>query len=170
MESCSGPIGDPAFDGLYGPAGKCRDYKLEISGLVEIPTVFSYADLKAFPKHEQITHHFCIQGWSAVGKWGGVQMSEILRIVNPKPKAKYVVFDSFALGGEGPEDGRYYDCHKIEHMSPPTTIPTDEMNGEPLNEEAHGAPLQLRNEDELGFKQVKWIQAIEFVESFDHIG
>ncbi len=44
-----------------------------------------------------------------------------------------------------------------------------EMNGEPLLE-AHGAPPRLRNEVELGFKQVKWIGSIEFVESFDHIG
>jgi len=44
-----------------------------------------------------------------------------------------------------------------------------EMNGQTLNE-LHGAPLRLRNELELGFKQVKWIQNIEFVESFAHLG
>jgi hypothetical protein len=44
-----------------------------------------------------------------------------------------------------------------------------EMNGAPLNE-LHGAPLRLRNELELGFKQVKWIHAIEFVESFAQLG
>jgi sulfoxide reductase catalytic subunit YedY len=43
------------------------------------------------------------------------------------------------------------------------------MNGEALNE-SHGAPLRLRNEREIGFKQVKWIEAIEFVESFAHLG
>ena len=43
------------------------------------------------------------------------------------------------------------------------------MNGEPLNE-LHGAPLRLRNELELGFKHVKWIEAVEFVESFAHLG
>jgi DMSO/TMAO reductase YedYZ molybdopterin-dependent catalytic subunit len=49
------------------------------------------------------------------------------------------------------------------------TILAYEMNGEPLNE-SHGAPLRLRDEAELGFKQVKWVQAIEFVASFEHLG
>lgn len=149
--------------------GDWQDYTLRVEGLVENPTTFTYQELLDFPKHEQITQHFCIQGWSAVGKWGGVQMKEILKVVKPKPEAKWVVFYSFAMGGEGPEHGRYYDCHKIEHMSRETTILAYEMNGERLNE-THGAPLRLRNEDELGFKQVKWIEAIEFVESFEHIG
>jgi hypothetical protein len=49
------------------------------------------------------------------------------------------------------------------------TILAYEMNGEPLNE-LHGAPLRLRNELQLAFKQVKWIEAIEFVENFQHLG
>ena len=80
-----------------------------------------------------------------------------------------MVFYSFAEGPGGPPEGRYYDCHKIEHMHEPTCLLAYEMNGQPLNE-AHGAPLRLRNEREIGFKQVKWIEAIEFVESFSHLG
>jgi len=63
----------------------------------------------------------------------------------------------------------YYDAHKVEQMSHHLTILAYEMNGEPVNE-LHGAPLRLRNELELGFKQVKWVRAIEFVESFSHLG
>lgn len=150
-------------------AGGWKDYTLRIGGLVEHPTTLTFDQILELPHHEQITQHYCIQGWSAVGKWGGVRMSDILQIVKPAPEAKYVVFYSFADGGEGEQYGRYYDCHKIEHMSRDMTILAYEMNGERLNE-THGAPLRLRNEDELGFKQVKWIDAIEFVESFDHIG
>ncbi|GAA1560382.1 hypothetical protein GCM10009827_097040 [Dactylosporangium maewongense] len=76
------------------------------------------------------------------------------------------MFYSFGAGGEG---GLYYDAHKIEHMGHELTILAYEMNGAPLNE-LHGAPLRLRNELELGFKQVTWVQAIEFVESFEHLG
>ena len=50
-----------------------------------------------------------------------------------------------------------------------TSLLAYEMNGRPLNE-THGAPLRLRNEHELGFKQVKWIEAIKFVDSFAHLG
>jgi DMSO/TMAO reductase YedYZ molybdopterin-dependent catalytic subunit len=144
------------------------DYSLRIEGLVENPVRLSYDQIQAFPKHEQITQHYCIQGWSGIAKWAGMRMSDILDIVRPLPSARWVVFYSFAQGA-GREPGRYYDCHKIEHMREPMALLAYEMNGRPLNE-SHGAPLRLRNEVELGFKQVKWIEAIEFVESFEHLG
>ncbi|MFE4423658.1 molybdopterin-dependent oxidoreductase [Streptomyces sp. NPDC056817] len=143
-----------------------RDYSLRVDGLVDKPVTLSYEQLKAMPKQEQTTQHYCIQGWSGVAKWGGVPMREIIKLAQPSPKARFAVFYSFASGSEG---GVYYDAHKIEHMQHHLTILAYEMNGEPLNE-LHGAPLRLRNELELGFKQVKWIRAIEFVESFSHLG
>jgi len=146
-----------------------KDYSLRIEGLVENSTRLSYDELRTLPKHEKITQHYCIQGWSGVAKWGGVLMSDILDIVRPSQSARWVVFYSFAEGAGGTPEGRYYDCHKIEHMREPTCLLAYEMNGQPLNE-THGAPLRLRNEREIGFKQVKWIEAIEFVESFAHLG
>jgi methionine sulfoxide reductase catalytic subunit len=144
-------------------------YSLRIEGLVENPVSLSYGELLALPNREKITQHYCIQGWSGVAKWGGVGMSDILDMVRPLPSARWVVFYSFAYGSGGSAEGRYYDCHKIEHMHEPTTLLAYAMNGHPLTE-THGAPLRLRNERELGFKQVKWIEAIEFVETFDHLG
>lgn len=149
-------------------AGYWSGYNLRVGGQVENPTEFSYADLLAMPKHEQITQHYCIQGWSGVAKWGGVRMADILDIVRPLPSARWVVFYSMADGSE-PGAGRYYDCHKISHMRHPMALLAYEMNDAPLTE-THGAPLRLRNEVELGFKQVKWIESIEFVDSFEHIG
>ena len=145
-------------------AGGFADYKLKIGGLVEHPLEISYPDLKRMPKHEQITQHYCIQGWSGIAKWGGVSMSEIMHMLRPKPEARFAVFISFAHGPD-PGSGLFYDVHKIESMYHPQTILAYEMNGELLPEE-HGAPLRLRDELELGFKQVKWVQAILFVESF----
>ncbi|MGH9584328.1 MAG: molybdopterin-dependent oxidoreductase [Bryobacteraceae bacterium] len=142
------------------------DYALRVGGLVENPKVFSYAELKALPKQEQITEHFCIQGWSGVAKWGGVPMRKILDIVKPSPQARFVVFYSFADGSEG---GRYYDIHRLENMRHSLTILAYEMNGKPVSV-LHGAPLRLRVENELGFKMVKWIEAIDFVHDFRHLG
>ena len=141
-------------------------FQLRVSGLVETPSVFSYAELKAMPKQEQITTHFCIQGWSGVAKWGGVPMRHILERVLPKPEARYVVFYSFA---DGNEVGRYYDVHRISNMSHALTLLAYEMNGAPLSV-LHGAPMRLRCENELGFKMVKWIAAIEFVNDFADLG
>lgn len=146
--------------------GDFADYKLRINGLVENPVELDLAQLRALAHHEQITQHFCIQGWSGVAKWGGVSMSTILDLVKPKPEAKWVIFYSFALG---PDGGIYYDAQSIEQMRYPLTMLAYEMNDEDLSF-GHGAPLRLRNEVQLGFKMVKWIKGVEFVEHFDEIG
>lgn len=143
-----------------------RDYRLAIGGLVDNPVELSLDDLRALPHHDQITQHFCIQGWSGVAKWGGVSMSTILELVRPTPEAKWVVFYSF---GEGSDGGPYYDAHPIDEMSYHLTMLALDMNGE-LLDFGHGAPVRLRNEVQLGFKQVKWIRSIEFVADFDDIG
>ena len=153
-----------AFDALV--ADEFASYKLRISGLVEAPREFSLADLKAMPKQEQITTHFCIQGWSGVAKWGGIPMRHILDLVRPTPEARYAVFYSLADGADG---GRYYDVHELLNMRHELTILAYEMNGAPLSV-LHGAPLRLRCENELGFKMVKWIAAIELVHDFAHLG
>ena len=103
---------------------------------METPRVFSYAELKAMPKQEQITTHFCIQGWSGVAKWGGVPMRHILELVRPTSDARYAVFYSLA---DGSDVGRYYDVHKISNMRHELTILAYEMNGAPVSV-LHGAP------------------------------
>ncbi len=146
--------------------GNFRDYRLDIHGLVENSVQLGLQELRALPYHEQITQHFCIQGWSGVAKWGGVSMSTILDLVQPKPEAQWVIFYSLA---SGPNEGLYYDAHPIDQMRNHLTMLAYDMNGEPLTF-GHGAPLRLRNEVQLGFKQVKWIQGIDFVEDFRNIG
>ena len=141
-------------------------YQLRVNGLVEQPMEFSYAQLKAMPRQEQITTHFCIQGWSGVAKWGGVPMRHILDLVKPTAQARYAVFYSLADGASG---GRYYDVQSLENMRHALTILAYEMNGAPMSV-LHGAPLRLRCENELGFKMVKWIAAIEFVHDFADLG
>lgn len=145
--------------------GDFADYRLEIAGVVDNPVELSLADLRALPHHEQITQHFCIQGWSGVAKWGGVSMETILELVRPGPEARWVVFYSF---GEGADGGTYYDAHPIEQMHSELAMVAYDMNDEPLPY-GHGAPLRLRNEIQIGFKQVKWIRAIEFVADFEAI-
>lgn len=142
------------------------DYRLRIGGLVDNPVELDLQQLRALPRQEQITQHFCIQGWSGVAKWGGVSMSIILDLVKPHPQARWVVFYSL---GDGADKGRYYDAHPIEQMRYHLTMLAYDMNDQPLSF-GHGAPLRLRNEVQLGFKQVKWIAGIEFVADFAEIG
>jgi DMSO/TMAO reductase YedYZ molybdopterin-dependent catalytic subunit/thiosulfate reductase cytochrome b subunit len=147
-------------------AGDFADYRLRINGLVDNPVELSLDELRSLAYHEQITQHFCIQGWSGIAKWGGVSMSTILELAKPKPEAEWVIFYSFALG---PDGGIYYDAQPIEQMTYPLTMLAYEMNDDDLSF-GHGAPLRLRNEVQLGFKLVKWIKGIEFVEHFSEVG
>jgi hypothetical protein len=71
--------------------------------------------------------------------------------------------------GEGADKAVNYDAHPIEHMSHSLTMLAYEMN-DGLLSFGHGAPLRLRNENELGFKQVEWIKDIEFVTHYAEIG
>jgi DMSO/TMAO reductase YedYZ molybdopterin-dependent catalytic subunit len=71
--------------------------------------------------------------------------------------------------GEDLEGGQYYDSHSIANLMHPHSLLAYEMNFNPLGE-LHGAPLRLRVENRLGFKMVKWIQSIEFVESVESVG
>jgi DMSO/TMAO reductase YedYZ molybdopterin-dependent catalytic subunit len=148
-------------------AGEFRDYRLKVYGLVEKPVELSLDELRALGQKNQITLHHCIQGWSGIAEWSGLPLAKLIELVRPAPNAKAVVFYSFGDGVEfttGLADSQYYDSLSIENALNPQTLLAYEMNCEPLNR-LHGAPLRLRVENQLGFKMVKWIQAIEFVES-----
>jgi methionine sulfoxide reductase catalytic subunit len=114
----------------------------------------------------QITLHHCIQGWSGIAEWGGLPLEELLKLVRPMANARAVVFYSFGEGGEG---GEFYDNLSKENALHQQTLLAYEMNFKPLGE-LHGAPLRLRVENQLGFKMVKWIRAIEFVGSIRFVG
>lgn len=152
------------------------DWKLEVCGLVEQPLQLSLADLQALPKQTQITKHNCIQGWSGVAEWGGVCVSEVLKLCTPLPNARYLVFVSYQKGKESvkPELAEalhhtFYEVLDIESARHPQTILAYEMNGEPLPI-VHGAPARLRVETLLGYKMVKYLRSIELVEEYNHVG
>lgn len=152
--------------------GDFKDYRLNVYGLVENPVELSLADLRAMDKQSQITLHHCIQGWSGIAQWAGLPLAELIKLVRPKPSAKAVVFHSFGEGvaiHEGVEGVPYYDSLPIKNAMAAETLLAYEMNYEPLNQ-LHGAPLRLRVENQLGFKMVKWIRAIEFVDDIRSIG
>jgi DMSO/TMAO reductase YedYZ molybdopterin-dependent catalytic subunit/thiosulfate reductase cytochrome b subunit len=149
------------------------NYVLEVGGLVENKLRLTLADLRAMPKQTQITKHCCIQGWSGVAEWSGVSLRHIVGLCRPFPQARYIVFFAFdnkstsEPHAQGP--GYFYGTIRRELADDPQTILAYEMNGEPLPTD-HGAPLRLRVETQLGFTMVKYIRAIEFVETYAHIG
>ena len=141
-------------------------YRLRVSGLVENPVELSLGDLKALLKQEQTTMHHCIQGWSGIAEWGGLPLTTLMEIVRPLPSAKVAAFYSF---GDSHSGKQYYDTHTLENLRHPQSLLAYEMNYAPLGT-VYGAPLRLRVENQLGYKMVKWVTAIEFIASEKDVG
>ncbi len=143
-----------------------QGWRLTIGGMVDQEVALSLAELKKLPSHTQITKHICIQGWSAIAQWQGVQMRHIVNMVKPQQGVRFVVFYAY----DEDENGKpFYEALRLEDMNDDQTILAYAMNGQdlPIN---HGAPIRLRCEKKLGYKMIKYIKRIEFVHDFAHIG
>ena len=109
------------------------DWKLKVGGLVGQPLELSLAELRAMPARTQITRHDCVEGWSCIGKWTGVQLKALLDRAELKPQARYIVFYcADDLGETGDDDGKYYKSVGLEDAFHPQTILAYDMNGAPL--------------------------------------
>lgn len=143
-------------------------YRLVVDGLVGSPQALSLPQLMMMPRRAQITRHDCVEGWSAIGKWAGVPLHEVLNRANILTTARFIVFECFDLkpasGGMAP----YYESIDLLDAFHPQTILAYSMNDAPLPV-AHGAPLRLRVERQLGYKQAKYIKRITAVASLDGI-
>jgi len=136
-----------------------------VGGLVQTPTSWTLAALKELPSRTQITRHDCVEGWSAIGKWTGVPLGDLMRQVQPMPNARYAVF----YCADVDEDAvPYYESMALADCYHPQTILAYELNGAPLDI-PHGAPIRLRFERQLGYKQAKYVTMIELVETLSGI-
>ena len=136
------------------------NWQLVVDGLVARPLSIPLATLKSIPHRVQITRHDCVEGWSAIGKWHGLELSRILDTAGLSTRANYIVFHCADRFGEKP----YYESIDLVDAFHPQTIIAWGMNGH-LLPVANGAPLRLRVERQLGYKHAKYVQRIEAVES-----
>jgi DMSO/TMAO reductase YedYZ molybdopterin-dependent catalytic subunit len=147
-----------------------RNWKVRVSGLVERPLSLSLEDIRRLPQRTQITRHDCVEGWSCIGEWSGPQLALILTAARPKSDARYVVFHcADPMSVEGDPEHRYYESLALSEAMHPQTILAHRMNGAAL-EIAHGAPVRLRAERQLGYKHAKYVEEILLVDSFAGIG
>jgi DMSO/TMAO reductase YedYZ molybdopterin-dependent catalytic subunit len=149
-------ITDPFRFNAYYPEWQIRtveeaDWRLEVAGLVDRKAPWTLADLRKLPQEEQITRHVCVEGWSQVGQWSGVPFRTFLERVGADTRAGFVnvrCFDDYWCG---------LDMASCLH---PQTILALDFEQKPLSPQ-WGAPLRLRLPTKLGFKNPKYIQAIE---------
>ena len=150
------------------------DWTLTIDGKVARPLTLTLEQVRQLPTRTQITRHDCVEGWSAIGQWTGVPLGLLLKTAGVLPGARFVVLrcaDNLegepSKGGEQ-APGQYYESIDLADAVHPQTLIAHTMNGQPLPVE-NGAPLRLRVERQLGYKQAKYINRIEVVDSFANI-
>lgn len=146
------------------------DWRLVVDGLVERPLSLSLADLRGLPARTQITRHDCVEGWSCIGKWTGARLGPLLDRAGLKPNVRYIVLHCADTLDEGAgEAGKYYESIDLIDAYHPQTLLAYAMNDQPLPI-AHGAPVRLRVERQLGYKQAKYVMRLEAVADFAHLG
>ena len=175
----------PTFkpNGTFNPGGddynrhvaqNFANWRLQVDGMVARPLSLSVAELRRLPSRTQITRHDCVEGWSAIGMWTGVQLGLVLKAAGLKPGARYAVFhcadnlDGVPIKGGEQSPGQYYESIDLMDAFHPQTLIAYNFNGKSLDV-PHGAPLRLRVERQLGYKHAKYLQRIEITDSFAHI-
>jgi len=135
-------------------------WRLPVEGRVARPQQFSIADLRRLPSRTQITRHTCEEGWTAIGQWTGVPLAAVLEAAGILPSARFVVFHTY-------DDG--IDSIDLVDALHPQTILAYGMNGREVPI-AHGAPVRLRVERQMGYKSLKYLRRIVVADDFDDGG
>jgi DMSO/TMAO reductase YedYZ molybdopterin-dependent catalytic subunit len=150
--------------------GNFADYRFRVTGLVDKPQEFTLDQLRNMPARSQITRHDCVEGWSCIAKWTGTPLGPILDMAGVKPNARYAVYHCFdniqrTLSG----DILYYTSSDLVDAYHPQSILSYGLNDQALPV-SNGAPVRLRIERALGYKQPKYLHTVELVDSLDSFG
>ena len=141
-------------------ADNFANWRLRIDGLVDRPLALSLDDLLGMPSRTQVTRHDCVEGWSAIGQWTGTPLAHLLQQAGVKSAARFAIFHCADDYGDRP----YYESVDLREANHPQTILAWGMNGARLPV-GHGAPLRLRVERQLGYKQAKYVMRVELRET-----
>jgi len=128
-------------------------WSLEVGGLVAKPASLPLDMIQTLPRITYTVKHHCVEGWTAIGTWTGAPLASVIAMVEPKPEARYLRFDSF-------DDG-YSNGWDMKSAMHPQTILAYAWNDRLLTP-AHGAPLRLYSPIKLGYKLTKFLTALTF--------
>lgn len=149
---------------------KTRPWSVAVGGECAKPGTLAFDDLfKGLTPEERIYRLRCVEGWSMVIPWLGVPLGEVLKKFQPSSKAKYVAFTTLADPVQMPGvryrsiEWPYKEGLRIDEAMNPLTLLATGLYGKPLPQQ-NGAPLRLVVPWKYGFKSIKSIVAINFVE------
>jgi DMSO/TMAO reductase YedYZ molybdopterin-dependent catalytic subunit len=135
------------------PEVDAATYRLQVGGLAHGKRVWTLDELRALPQESQITRHICIEGWSAIGHWGGVRFSDFLRRVGADTSVSLRCADNYWTS---------IDMPTALHAQ---TLLTLTYDGDVLPPK-YGFPMKLRMPTKLGYKNPKHIVSIEITNQY----
>jgi len=153
-------LNPPRFNAFYGidqvkPVDGAA-WRLELAGAIENKQPWTKDALYALPQETQITRLVCVEGWDYIGEWSGVPLRSFLERIGADKSAKYVGFKC---------SDTYSGSIDMATALHPQTILATHYAGQPLPD-AYGFPMRLRTPVKLGFKQPKWIYAMEVTNTY----
>lgn len=149
---------------------KTDDWKITVGGECEKPGTYSLEDLiKPFDVEERVYRLRCVEAWSMVIPWLGVPLASIIKSLQPTSKAKYVAFKTLLDPRQMPGQNRsvlqwpYREGLRIDEATNPLALFAVGMYGKTMPNQ-NGAPVRLVVPWKYGFKSIKSIVSIDFVE------
>jgi sulfoxide reductase catalytic subunit YedY len=158
------------------PARNSRNFRpqpwmISIEGFVKKPRVYTLEELiQGLTIDDRIYRMRCVEGWSMVIPWQGFQLSQLLQRLEPTSQAKYVEFQTLLAPDQFPEQKRsvldwpYVEGLRMDEAMNPLTILAVGLYGKQPLPNQNGAPIRLVTPWKYGFKGIKSIAKIRFVD------
>jgi DMSO/TMAO reductase YedYZ molybdopterin-dependent catalytic subunit len=131
-------------------------WKLELAGRIDNKQPWTAQQIYQLPEQEIIIKHICVEGWDYIGQWSGPNLRDFLQRVGADLTAKYVYFIC--------NDDYTESIDMATALHPQTILATKYAGG--VLADPFGYPLRLRTSTKLGYKNAKWIKAIEVTNDF----
>ena len=158
---------DPA---VYSEGFEPRPWTITVDGHAGKTGTFDFDDfIKPFDVAERIYRMRCVEAWSMVIPWVGISLAEVVKSFNPSSNAKYVAFETLNDPDRMPGQRRrslawpYREGLTIAEATNPLAILAVGIYGEALPNQ-NGAPIRLVVPWKYGFKGIKGIVRMSFVE------
>ncbi len=137
-----------------------ENWTLTVTGQVQKPGDYKLAQIQTLPRFRQNTRHVCVEGWDAIGRFGGARLSDFLAMIGADTSARFV---SVVCADD------YYETLDMATALHPQTLLCYEMYDQPLTRQ-HGAPLRLNVPTKVGYKQAKYLTDLKVTSVVDRVG
>ncbi len=150
---------------------KPRPWSVRVEGMVGKPGSYAIEDiLKWFPSREYVYRHRCVEAWSMVIPWYGFPLRDFIARFEPSPKARFVEFTTLLDPAQMPGqrmrflDWPYLEGLRMDEAMNPLALFATGIYQKPLLNQ-NGAPLRLVVPWKYGFKSIKSIVKVRFLET-----